>query len=73
MDFLIEFIKALSSFSKNPLLTMAILALCVPIIIVYFALKFRNAPLKHFILFGGFGSFALIYCVLVVILFLEKF
>lgn len=61
-----KLLAPLSQFANNPSLTIAVLALLVPVVLLFGATKFVNASLEALVFFGVLGVFALVYSAWVV-------
>ena len=61
-----DLFAAFPHLAKNPSLAIAIFALAVPMVLLYCATKFVDAPVEALVLFGGLGMSALVYAAWVV-------
>lgn len=61
-----ELVATLSFLGKNPSVALSIFSLNIPIVLLYCATKFVNAPIEAFFLFGGLSVLVLIYAAWVV-------
>ncbi|MCI5132218.1 MAG: hypothetical protein D3904_12025 [Candidatus Electrothrix sp. EH2] len=67
-----QFLKLFPYLEKNPSLSVALLALCVPVIMLFGAAKFSSAQIEALIFFGILGIVALIYSAWIVICFIGR-